>query len=108
MNLTAAWDVPLVFFIENNLYAVSTTVEEATAEPRLSGRGVGFGVTSLRVDGMDPLAVHLTMQKAADIARSGKGPVVVEAEVYRFFHQNGAFPGSAFGYRSKEEEASLR
>jgi 2-oxoisovalerate dehydrogenase E1 component len=108
MNLTAAWDIPLIFFIENNLYAVSTTVEEATAESRLSGRGVGFGVTSLRVDGMDPLAVHLTMQKAAEIARSGKGPVVVEAEVYRFFHQNGAFPGSAFGYRSKEEEASWR
>jgi 2-oxoisovalerate dehydrogenase E1 component len=43
MNLTAAWDVPLVFFIENNLYAVSTTVEEATGEARLSGRGVGFG-----------------------------------------------------------------
>ena len=108
MNLTAAWDIPLVFFIENNLYAVSTTVEEATGEARLSGRGVGFGVTSLRVDGMDPLAVHLTMQKAAEIARSGKGPVVVEAEVYRFFHQNGAFPGSAFGYRSKEEEAEWR
>lgn len=108
MNLTAAWDVPLVFFIENNLYAVSTTVEEATGEPRLSGRGVGFGITSLRVDGMDPLAVHLTMQKAAEVARSGKGPVVVEAELYRFFHQNGAFPGSAFGYRSKEEEAQWR
>lgn len=108
MNLTAAWDIPLVFFIENNLYAVSTTVEEATAESRLSGRGVGFGVPSFRVDGMDPLAVHLTMQKAADIARSGQGPVVVEAEVYRFFHQNGAFPGSAFGYRSKEEEAQWR
>ena len=108
MNLTAAWDVPLVFFIENNLYAVSTTVEEATGEARLSGRGVGFGITSLRVDGMDPLAVHLTMQKAAEVARSGKGPVVVEAELYRFFHQNGAFPGSAFGYRSKEEEAKWR
>ena len=108
MNLTAAWDIPLVFFIENNLYAVSTTVEEATGEPRLSGRGVGFGVTSLRVDGMDPLAVHLAMQKAAEISRSGTGPVVVEAEVYRFFHQNGAFPGSAFGYRTKEEEAAWR
>ena len=108
MNLTAAWDIPLVFFIENNLYAVSTTVEEATGEPRLSGRGVGFGVTSLRVDGMDPLAVHLAMQKAAEISRSGAGPVVVEAEVYRFFHQNGAFPGSAFGYRTKEEEAAWR
>ncbi len=108
MTLTAAWDIPLVFFIENNLYAVSTTVEEATGEPRLSGRGVGFGVPSLRVDGMDPLAVHLAMQKAAEISRSGKGPVVVEAEVYRFFHQNGAFPGSAFGYRTKEEEAAWR
>ena len=108
MNLTAAWDIPLVFFIENNLYAVSTTVEEATGEPRLSGRGVGFGVTSLRVNGMDPLAVHLAMQKAAEISRSGAGPVVVEAEVYRFFHQNGAFPGSAFGYRTKEEEAAWR
>ena len=108
MNLTSAWDIPLVFFIENNLYAVSTTVEEATKEARLSGRGIGFGITSLRVDGMDPLAVHLTMEKAAEIARSGKGPVVIEAELYRFFHQNGAFPGSAFGYRSKEEEAKWR
>lgn len=108
MNLTAAWDIPLVFFIENNLYAVSTTVAEATGEERLSGRGVGFGIPCYRVDGMDPLAVHLAMQKAADYARSGNGPAVIEAEVYRFFHQNGPFPGSAFGYRDKEEEAHWR
>lgn len=108
LNLTSAWDIPLVFFIENNLYAVSTTVDEATRESRLSGRGVGFGILSLRVDGMDPLAVHLAMQEAEDVARSGSGPVVIEAEVYRFFHQNGPFPGSAFGYRSKEEEEHWR
>jgi len=108
MNLTAAWNVPLIFFIENNLYAVSTTVAEATKEDRLSGRGVGFGVPSYRVDGMDPLAVWKAMRIAEEHARSGKGPVVIEAEVYRFFHQNGAFPGSAFGYRSKEEEESWR
>lgn len=108
MNLTAAWDVPLVFFIENNLYAVSTTVAEATKEERLSGRGLGFGIPSFRVDGMDPLAVYLTMQEVQKHVRSGGGPAVVEAEVYRFFHQNGAFPGSAFGYRSKEEEQSWR
>ena len=108
LNLTAAWDIPLVFFIENNLYAVSTTVEEATGEPRLSARGVGFGLPCYRVDGMDPLAVHLAMQKAADYARAGNGPALIEAEVYRFFHQNGAFPGSAFGYRSKEEEEHWR
>ncbi|MDG2496825.1 MAG: thiamine pyrophosphate-dependent enzyme, partial [Aquiluna sp.] len=108
MNLTAAWDVPMVFFIENNLYAVSTTVDEATKEHRLSGRGTGFGIPSWRVDGMDPLAVWHVMQEVEAHVRSGKGPAVVEAEVYRFFHQNGAFPGSAFGYRSKEEEEHWR
>src|SRR6185369_2326501 len=61
MNLAAAWDLPVCFFIENNRYAVSTSVEEATGEPRLSSRGPGFGVAAWRVDGMDPLAVHLAM-----------------------------------------------
>lgn len=57
---------------------------------------------------MNPLAVHLTMQEALAHMRSGNGPTVVEAEVYRFFHQNGPFPGSAFGYRDKQEESSWR
>ena len=108
MNLAAAWRLPLCFFIENNGYAVSTTVEEATAEPRLSARGTGFGIPSYRVDGMDPLAVHLAMEQATARLRTGEGPVVIEAMVYRFFHQNGPFPGSAFGYRTKEEEAAWR
>jgi len=107
-NLAAAWKVPVCFFIENNLYAVSTTVFEATGEPRLSARGPGFGITSFKVDGMDPLAVYLTMQAANNHMRSGEGPTVVEADVYRYFHQNGPFPGSAFKYRTKEEEASWR
>ncbi|RJT96618.1 MFS transporter [Arthrobacter frigidicola] len=108
MNLAAAWKLPLCFFIENNLYAVSTHVSEVTGEPRLSGRGPGFGIRSWRVDGMDPLAVHLAMEQAAEHMRAGRGPAVIEAEVYRYFHQNGPFPGSAFGYRSKEEEKSWR
>ena len=108
MNLAAAWKLPLCFFIENNRYAVSTTVDEATGEPRLSGRGPGFGIASWRVDGMDPLAVHLAMEEALDHMRSGAGPAVVEAEVYRYFHQNGPFPGSAFRYRSKDEEQEWR
>ncbi|MCX2749000.1 thiamine pyrophosphate-dependent enzyme [Arthrobacter sp. MI7-26] len=108
MNLAAAWKLPLCFFIENNLYAVSTHVSEVTGEPRLSGRGPGFGIRSWRVDGMDPLAVHLAMEQATEHMRSGGGPAVIEAEVYRYFHQNGPFPGSAFGYRSKEEEKAWR
>jgi len=107
-NLAAAWRLPLCFFVENNKYAVSTSVEEATGEPRLSARGPGFGIRSYRVDGMNPLAVHLTMQDALGHMRAGHGPTLIEAEVYRYFHQNGSFPGSAFRYRSKEEEKSWR
>jgi 2-oxoisovalerate dehydrogenase E1 component len=108
MNLASAWKIPLAFFIENNLYAVSTTVAEATGEPRLSARALGFGIPSWRVDGMDPLAVHLATKEAEAIMRSGGGPSVIEAQVYRFFHQNGPYPGSAFGYRTKEEEGQWR
>lgn len=108
MNLTAAWKTPLCFFIENNRYAVSTTVEESTAEPRLSARGLAFNIPSWKVDGMDPLAVHLAMSEAVAHMRAGNGPTIVEVDVYRFFHQNGPFPGSAFGYRSKDEEAQWR
>lgn len=108
MNLAAAWKLPLCFFIENNGYAVATSVEEATAEPRLSARGQAFNIPSWKVDGMNPLAVHLAMEQALLHMRAGKGPVIIEAEVYRYFHQNGGFPGSAFGYRTKEEEQSWR
>ena len=108
MNLAAAWKLPVCFFIENNLYAVSTHAGEITADPRFSVRGQGFGIPSWRVDGMDPLAVHLAMEEAAERMRAGEGPAIIEAEVYRFFHQNGAYPGSAFGYRSKEEEEAWR
>lgn len=108
LNLAAAWKLPLCFFIENNLYAVSTHVAEVTGDPRLSARGPGFGVRSWKVDGMDPLAVHLVMQDALEHMRQGGGPTLIEADVYRYFHQNGPFAGSAFRYRSKEEEAEWR
>jgi 2-oxoisovalerate dehydrogenase E1 component len=107
-NLAAAWRLPLCFFVENNLYAVSTRVEEATGEPRLSARGPGFGIESYQVDGMNVLATYLTMNMALERMRSGEGPTLVEAEVYRYFHQNGPFAGSAFGYRTKEEEQAWR
>ncbi|MBP8920300.1 MAG: MFS transporter [Micropruina sp.] len=108
LNLAAAWKLPIVFFIENNHYAVSTTDDESTADPRLSVRGLGFGIASWRVDGQDALAVKLVMDEVLAHVRAGEGPAVVEADTYRYFHQNGPFPGSAFGYRSKEEESSWR
>ncbi len=108
MNLAATWKLPVCFFIENNLYAVSTRADEISADPRFSVRGQGFAIPSWRVDGMDPLAVHLAMVAAEERMRAGEGPTIIEAEVYRFFHQNGPYPGSAFGYRDKDEEAAWR
>ena len=108
MNLAATWKLPVAFFIENNQYGVSTHVSEITADIRLSVRGQGFSIPSWKVDGMDPLAVYLATQEAEAVMRSGGGPAVIEADVYRFFHQNGPYPGSAFGYRSKDEEAAWR
>lgn len=107
-NLAAAWKLPVCFFIENNQYAVSTSVFEATGEPRLSGRGPGFNIASWKVDGMDPLAVYLAIKEAVAHMRAGNGPTIIEADTYRYFHQNGGFPGSAFGYRSKAEEKRWR
>ncbi|WP_050526257.1 alpha-ketoacid dehydrogenase subunit alpha/beta [Pseudorhodobacter aquimaris] len=108
MNIAAAWKLPICFFIENNRYAVSTKVEESTAEPRLSSRGLAFGIPAFKVDGMDPVAVYHASLAANEIMRGGNGPTVIEADLYRYFHQNGALPGSAFGYRDKAEEAAWR
>ena len=108
MNLASLWSLPLCFFIENNSYAVSTKLDESTHDPRLSSRGAGYAIPSFRVDGMDPVAVQIAMQMALDIMRAGKGPTLIEAEVYRYFHHSGGMPGSAFGYRSKKEEAAWK
>jgi 2-oxoisovalerate dehydrogenase E1 component len=108
MNLAALWNLPICFFIENNGYAVSTTLAEATHEPRLSSRGQAFGIPAFRVDGMDPVAVRLATQMALESMRSGKGPTVIEAVLYRYFHHSGGLPGSAFGYRRKDEEVAWR
>ncbi len=108
MNLAALWSLPICFFIENNQYAVSTTISEETRETRLSSRGLSYGIPAYRVDGMDPVAVRIASQMAVDLMRTGKGPAIIEAEVYRFFHHGGGLPGSAFGYRTKEEEATWR
>jgi 2-oxoisovalerate dehydrogenase E1 component len=108
MNLAALTNAPICFFIENNRYAVSTSLAESTREQRLSGRGIGFGIPSFRVDGMDVVAVAKATEHAAALMRAGKGPVVIEAEVYRYVHQTGGLPGSAYGYRTKEEESEWK
>jgi 2-oxoisovalerate dehydrogenase E1 component len=108
LNLASLWSLPICFFMENNGYAVATTLAEEMREVRLSSRGGAYGIPALRVDGMDPVAVRLAAQMAVDAMRAGDGPYIIEAEVYRFFHHSGGMQGSAFGYRSKEEETAGR
>ena len=103
-NLASAWKLPLCLFVENNHYAVSTSVEESAGETRLSARGPGFNIPSWQVDGMDPLAVRLAMEEACEHMRAGNGPTLIEADLYRETHHSGPLPGSAFRYRSKKEE----
>lgn len=104
LNLAAIWKLPLCFFVENNGYAVATTVAESAPDPRLSLRAAGSSIPAFLVDGMDPVAVMLATKEALKHMRAGKGPVMIEAEVYRYLHHSGGFAGSAFRYRSKEEE----
>ena len=104
MNMAALYGLPIVFFCENNLYAVSTHVSEQTRETRLSSRGLGLGVPGITVDGMNPVLVRAVMAHAREAMRSNPGPWLIEVETYRYLHQSGPLPGSALGYRSKEEE----
>lgn len=108
ISLAATFDVPLCIVVENNLYAVATHISEAVRETRLSSRGLSFGIPAMTTDGMDVVAVSTAMQEAADLLRAGKGPFLLELRTYRYLHQNGPMSGSAFGYRTKEEEEEWR
>src|SRR3954467_7942698 len=76
-NMAEIWRLPVVYVIENNQYAMGTSIERAPAETRLHKRGASFQIPGEEVDGMDVLAVRAAAQRAADYARSGKGPYIL-------------------------------
>ncbi len=83
LNLAAIWNLPVVFVLENNHYAVSSPIEEMTRIPDLHKRGDAYGVPSGPVDGNDVLAVYESTKQAVEMCRRGKGPVLIEAKTYR-------------------------
>ena len=103
-----AYGLPVVFVIENNLYGVATGVHQVTGLHDLILRSSGYNIPGLVVDGMDPLAVKLAVESARQHVAQESGPVMIEAKTYRYYHQSGGLPGSAFGYRTKEEERAWR
>ena len=106
-NLAALWGIPIVYFIENNNFAVATTRRDTCSARELGDVAAAYGRRAIKVDGMDPLAVALALREVKK-GRAEWLPCFIEAETYRFLHHAGATPGSSFGYRTKEEEASWR
>ncbi len=83
MNLAAIWNLPVIFVMENNQYAVSTPVEKVSRTENLYVRGQGYGVESSLVDGNDVVAVYERVKAAVDLCTQGRGPVLIEAKTYR-------------------------
>ena len=105
LNMAGLWKLPLICFIENNLYAVATKVREASAVQDLSVRAAAYDMDGYIVDGSDPVAIYRLVSHVAGGLRGGGRPAMIEAKCYRRFHHAGDVPGSAFRYRSREEEA---
>ncbi|MGK5740892.1 pyruvate dehydrogenase (acetyl-transferring) E1 component subunit alpha [Micromonospora sp. URMC 103] len=83
INFAAVFKAPVVYFVQNNRYAISVPLSRQTAAPSLAYKGVGYGVPSEQVDGNDPVAVLAVLTRAVAHARAGNGPFLVEAHTYR-------------------------
>ena len=100
INMAAVWKLPVIYICENNLYGVSTRISESAAIEELSLRAAGYGVVGVTIDGNDVLQVYNAVMNAANRARSGGGPTLIEAKTYRW---EGHFVGDGCPYRSREE-----
>ena len=83
LNFAAVWNSPVVFFVQNNGYAISVPVAKQTAAPSLAHKGIGYGIPGLLVDGNDPAAVYAAVRRAVESAAHGGGPTLIEALTYR-------------------------
>jgi pyruvate dehydrogenase E1 component alpha subunit len=104
-NMAMLWKLPVVFVVENNAYAMGTSVERTSNVTELYKLGSAYDMPSYPVDGMSVEAVHEAMQMAADHARDGKGPVFLEMNTYRYRGHSMSDPAK---YRTKEEVESYK
>lgn len=101
LNFAAVFRAPVVFFVQNNKYAISVPLAKQTKAPSLAYKGIGYGVRSEQVDGNDPAAVVAVLDAAVEHARSGNGPFLVEAHTYRIDAHTNA--DDANRYRQPDE-----
>ncbi|MER5171522.1 pyruvate dehydrogenase (acetyl-transferring) E1 component subunit alpha [Thioclava sp. GXIMD2076] len=104
-NMAQLWDLPVVFVIENNQYAMGTSVQRSTKSPALWKRGEAYGIAGEEVDGMDVLAVKAAGEKAVAHCRAGKGPYILEVKTYRYRGHSMSDPAK---YRTRDEVQKMR
>jgi pyruvate dehydrogenase E1 component alpha subunit len=104
-NMAALWKLPVVYVIENNRYAMGTSVTRSSAQTDFSQRGLSFGIPGIQVDGMDVRAVQSAGELALKHCRSGGGPVILEMQTYRYRGHSMSDPAK---YRSKDEVQKMR
>jgi pyruvate dehydrogenase E1 component alpha subunit len=100
LNLAAIWNLPVIYFCENNQYAMSMAITRASKLERLSDRACAYGIPGVTVDGNDLIAVYCATKEAVERARSGGGPTLIEAQTYRW---KGHSKSDKQRYRTKEE-----
>ena len=103
-NLASLWGAPIIYAIENNHYAVATSRDEGCSASHLTHVASAYGMPGFQVSGMDPLSVKLSVKHI--LADRANLPCLLEIDTYRHYHHAGCIPGSAFGYRTKEEETA--
>ncbi|MBU1176029.1 MAG: pyruvate dehydrogenase (acetyl-transferring) E1 component subunit alpha [Alphaproteobacteria bacterium] len=104
-NMAKLWNLPVVYVIENNKYAMGTSVERASAQTDFSQRGLSFDIPGEQVDGMDVRYVREAAERALEHARSGKGPYILEMLTYRYRGHSMSDPAK---YRTKDEVQTMR
>ncbi|NLY71593.1 MAG: thiamine pyrophosphate-dependent dehydrogenase E1 component subunit alpha [Clostridiales bacterium] len=100
INMAAAWDLPIVYVVENNLYGISVDIRDVTKVSDIADRAIGYGIPGVIVDGMDVLAVHQAAEEAVKRARSGNGPTLLECKTYRW---QGHHVGDPAEYRERKD-----
>lgn len=103
LNMASIWKVPVIYFCENNSYAIFSSAKDTTSVKNIGSRSIGYDMENFVIDGNDILAIYYTTSQAVQKARSGEGPTLIETKTYRWEGHNPIDKIHYGGYRPKEE-----